>query len=809
MGMTAFVIEGLIKLNDSGFKKSLSDAENNAKSWGEKLSGVGEKVGHGLAVAGKAAAAAAGAAAVAIGKLSMDAVNAYSEYEQLVGGVETLFGTSAKNLKEYFNQVGIDGSSSAKEVSAAMDKYNSLVQAEQTVMDNAHKAFVTAGMDANTYMQTVTSFSASLLQGLGGDTLKAAQVSDMAIQDMSDNANKMGSDMQSIQNAYQGFAKQNYTMLDNLKLGYGGTKQEMQRLLKDAQKLTGVKYDINNLADVYAAIHAIQEEMGITGTTAEEAASTIQGSTSMMKAAWMNLKIAMVDPNGNIGQAIKDMTDSIKIAAKNWIPAIKQALTGIGEVITELAPVLSAELPGLINELLPGILQGAVTLVTALAQGIIDNIGLIIDAASQILDGLIDAFKNSDSPVLQTLGKALEGIKAVITWIISAFEDFDGAVQTLEESDNPVLQTLGGALKTVKEAIASIAYFFNNFDTIVKNLQESDNPVLSTIGGILDTIKGVIEAIITAFESGFGAAVKKLEESDNPVLSAIGTALDTVKQAIASIAYFFNNFDTVVKNLEQSDNPVLQTIGGILETMKGVIDAIITAFSSGFQEAISKLEESDNPVLQAIGESLEAIKGVIDTIKTFFESGFAAAKAKLQQSNNPVLQALASSMQTVENVINAVSTAIEAVIGWLDKLFGYNGKVVNVGVKIFTGENGEAPHSTEEVIANGAEWVSHATTNPLSALVGLFQAKGDWIVPYDNYPSLLHKDEMVLTASQARRYRDGEGGEYNLEALTEAVSAGIRMGMAGAQVNSYLDGKAVTDEVSRILGANLSARRFA
>src|SRR5574344_992703 len=243
---------------------------------------IGSKLKGGLATAAKvgaAAVAAAGTAMVAIGK---QAIEQYAEYEQLVGGVETLF-----------------------------------KQSSDTVMGYAENAYKTAGLSANEYMSTVTSFSASLLQSLNNDTAKSAEVADMAITDMSDNANKMGTDMSMIQSAYQGFAKQNYTMLDNLKLGYGGTKTEMERLLADASKLSGVEYNIDNLNDVYEAIHVVQTELGVTGTTAKEASTTIQGSVNSMKSAWTNLVTGIADDNADFDALITNFVDSIMTMADN------------------------------------------------------------------------------------------------------------------------------------------------------------------------------------------------------------------------------------------------------------------------------------------------------------------------------------------------------------------------------------------------------------------------------------------------------------------------------------------------------------
>ena len=292
--------------------------EDSASGPIKKLSGA---VGNGLKTAAKIGTAAIAATAAAVATLAKQAVTAYADYEQLVGGVETLF----SNLE-------------------------GTVSAAPEVLANAERAYRTAGLSANEYMETVTGFSAALIAGLEGDYSRAAEISDMAITDMADNANKMGTSMESIQAAYQGFAKQNYTMLDNLKLGYGGTRSEMERLLSDAEAFSGVHYDISNLADVYEAIHVIQTEMGIAGTTAQEASTTISGSLSMVKAAWRNLLAGLGREDVDMDQLIGELVDSALTAFNNLLPVIGRALKGIGELIVGIAPVIVKELPGLIAQ---------------------------------------------------------------------------------------------------------------------------------------------------------------------------------------------------------------------------------------------------------------------------------------------------------------------------------------------------------------------------------------------------------------------------------------------------------------------------
>ena len=314
--MNVFDLFAKITLDDEEYKQKLGEAKKDTSAFSDKLKS-------GLATAANVTAkgmAVAGAAAVAVGKAALEG---YSEYEQLVGGVDTLFKESSAKVQQY-----------------------------------AEDAYKTAGMSANEYMTTVTSFSASLLQSLGGDTAAAADYADQAIIDMADNANKMGSSMESIQNAYQGFAKQNYTMLDNLKLGYGGTKEEMERLIADANRVkeaNGEMADlsIDSFADVTEAIHIIQEEMGIAGATAAEAEETISGSAASTKAAWTNLVTGMADENANVDELLNKFLDSLKTTGKNVLPIVKNILVSLGKTIEERGPEMVADGALLLAKLAP------------------------------------------------------------------------------------------------------------------------------------------------------------------------------------------------------------------------------------------------------------------------------------------------------------------------------------------------------------------------------------------------------------------------------------------------------------------------
>lgn len=327
----------------------MREGSENALSFGDVLKA---NVASDFIVSGiKAMASAIKEATAALVDLGKQSIMGFAEQEQLIGGVDTLFKESSAQVQQYAND-----------------------------------AYKTAGLSANQYMETVTSFSASLLQSLGGDTAAAAQKADQAITDMSDNANKLGTDMQSIQDAYQGFAKQNYTMLDNLKLGYGGTKQEMERLLADAEKFSGIKYDISSYADIVDAIHVVQTEMGITGTTAKEASTTIQGSANAMKSAWSNLITGMSNENLDLDKLLQNVIDSVNTFADNLLPRLQVMLPRFAEGVTQLVNGLVPYVGPALELLLPSLVQG----IGSLASGIVQALPAAAEAISAVVPMLVE-----------------------------------------------------------------------------------------------------------------------------------------------------------------------------------------------------------------------------------------------------------------------------------------------------------------------------------------------------------------------------------------------------------------------------------
>lgn len=378
------------------------EAVNNEMKNTSVVSQFGSALKSGLAVAAKAAAAATAAAAGAVIALTKSAVENYGKYEQLVGGVETLFKDSAGTVEEY-----------------------------------AKNAYQTAGLSANEYMETVTSFSASLLQSMGNDTAAAAEKADRAITDMSDNANKMGTDMQSIQNAYQGFAKQNYTMLDNLKLGYGGTKEEMQRLIDDANALNAAQgnytnYTIESYADIVDAIHTVQTEMGITGTTALEASTTIEGSIGAMKAAYANFVTGLGNDNADISELSSQLIQSVGTVAENVLPVVETVLKNIAVAVQKDGPEMIQKFVSYAIEKLPEVISLGLQMVISLVKGIAQNIPQLVTSVLNMMATIVKTIWESLPDIIE-VGKNIvrglwEGIKAMASWIGEKISGFVGGL---------------------------------------------------------------------------------------------------------------------------------------------------------------------------------------------------------------------------------------------------------------------------------------------------------------------------------------------------------------------------------------------
>ena len=460
----AELFKGLKNVAGVTFDKVTGGIKNIATQAGKATAAVGKGLAKGIGIG-------IGAAATAVGGLVTKSTQAYADFEQLTGGVETLFKHAAPNVMKYAND-----------------------------------AYKTAGMTANEYMDTVTSFSASLLQSVGGDTGKAASLADKAIRDMADNANKMGSDLESLSTAYQGFAKGQYQLLDNLKLGYGGTKDEMARLIKDAAKLDK-SVDANSMSygNIVKAIHAVQNEMGITGTTAKEAEQTISGSLAGMKSAWGNLLTSLVQGGASFDQCVGNLVESAKTFAKNVIPVAKSALSGLVTLIDELAPVIIAELPALISDLLPPVMNAGMQLVQVLLDTIGNNTEMISGMAVQLITSFAEFIFANLPQIINT------GIQLIVSLVQGLTQQLPALIPVAIQAIVQIISGLGAGLPQLVAFLPEIA------NAIIDGLSQID---LLQIGK--DLMQGFIDGIGSMIGSVGKAATNIAKAAGNAIKDFLG-----------------------------------------------------------------------------------------------------------------------------------------------------------------------------------------------------------------------------------------------------------------------------------------------
>lgn len=823
--MDVFDLYAKIGLDKSEYESGLKDAKGS-------MSTFAENVGKGLKTVAKVGAAAVTAAAGGVAALTKMGVEGYAQYEQLVGGVETLFKSS-----------------------------------QNVVMQYAENAYKTAGMSANEYMETVTSFSASLIQSLDGDTAKAAEVGNMAITDMSDNANKMGTSMEMIQNAYNGFAKQNYTMLDNLKLGYGGTKEEMQRLIDDANRVkeaNGEMADlsIDSFADVAEAIHIIQGEMGITGTTAREAATTIEGSLSMMKGAWQNLVVGMADENANMGELIDNLVESTTMALGNLMPRIEQTLAGIGQLVEGLAPVIGNALPGLVSSVLPPLLNAAIGLVNSVISaipGLVDM--LVTSVVPQLISGSVTAF-NALVAMLPTLVESLVSalpvlipqlVSGIVSMIVTLCTQFSSIIQPIIDHLPDIIISICDAILTnlpllIQGVLSLILGLVSALPDLVVALCDALPMIVDMVcQALIDNLPLLISATIQIV----GALISELPTIIMALVNAIPGILQSVWNAIteffAPLAEWFNTnvvqpvseffaglwqgicdgvtaawdwivgiFSTVGSWIY--DNviaPVAQFFtdlwNGIVNAWHTVIDPwieIVKRLASMFYDSVIKpvadfFVNLWNGIKEGATSAWEKIKGVFSVVANWFNSTIITPVKNLFTGMWDGLK------NGAKNAWNGITSVFSNVTNWFkDKFTQAWTAVKNVfstGGKVFDGIK-EGIVSVFKTVVNAIiGGINKVIAVPFNAINNILQRiknieivgiqPFNWVttfsvpqipklstglnfVPYDEYPAFLHRGEAVLTAAQAQSWRNGQGQPANgqmmavLVAILDAITGG-------------------------------------
>ena len=776
-----------MNLNASGFARgiksvigsvknmneSMKDATNTASKMSSVMKGIGSsaiKVGKGLAVAGAAAA-------TAVTALVSKSVGAFADYEQLTGGVETLFGAGGRSVEEYAQSVG-------KSVSDVQGKYDSLMSAQNVVLENANKAYMTAGMSANEYMDTVTGFSASLISSLGGDTNKAADYANSALVDMSDNANKMGTDMESIKNAYQGFAKQNYTMLDNLKLGYGGTQAEMKRLLSDAQKITGQKYDISSFADITQAIHAIQTQMDITGTTAKEASTTISGSWGSLKAAFQNVLVGLTTGGDMFDQSLDALINTAVTFGQNIIPAIKGALSGIGYLIEGLAPVIGETIPPLINDLAPTLANSAVSLISSLVNGLTQNatqfseclsnmiivavagistvVPQLLDAASKIVSNLMQGLTNSMPQIVNGAVTLIEGLVNGLVNNIPLL--IMGAVQLVASLANGLIANLPRIIDAGVNLITGIVSA--SYSMMPQIIQNGMQLVVNLAVGLVRAIPQLIAAlprITGAIVKGFKSVnwfdlglqlIKSIWEG----IKSIGSEMwNGVKEKTSELWGGVKN--VVSEKLNNIKSAYDAHGGGLKGATFAAIEGVKEYYRTGY-DAINQLTGGKlGEVVNAVGEKMEVVKGK-------FSEAFGNVK-------NTV-------MTIFENIKNGITEKISAAVNKVKEIFGsIADKVSEVWGKI------KGIIKAPKIVQKGTVSIAGVST-PIPKLGLEWNAKGG-----------------IMTRPTAFGYANGKvqmGGEAGAEAILPLRTFWNNLSQYIAESNK--GGNTITNEIKIVINAD-------
>ena len=776
-----------MNLNASGFARgiksvissvknmneSMKDATNSASKMSSVMKGIGssaKKVGKGLAVAGAAAA-------TAVTALVSKSVGAFSDYEQLTGGVETLFGSGGRSVEEYAQSVG-------KSVSDIQGKYDSLMSAQNVVLENANKAYMTAGMSANEYMDTVTGFSASLISSLGGDTNKAADYANSALVDMSDNANKMGTDMESIKNAYQGFAKQNYTMLDNLKLGYGGTQEEMKRLLSDAEKLTGQRYDISSFADITQAIHAIQTQMDITGTTAKEASTTISGSWGSLKAAFQNVLVGLTTGGDMFDQSLDALINTAVTFGQNIIPAIKGALSGIGYLIEGLAPVIGETIPPLINDLAPTLANSAVSLISSLVNGLTQNatqfseclsnmiivavagissvVPQLLDAASKIVSNLMQGLTNSMPQIVNGAVTLIEGLVDGLVDNVPLL--VMGAVQLVASLANGLIANLPRIIDAGLNLITGIVSA--SYSMMPQIIQNGMQLVVNLAVGLVRAIPQLIAAlpritgaIVKEFKSvnWFDLGLQLIKSIWEGIKSIGSEMWNGVKEKTSELWGGVKN--VVSEKLNNIKSAYDAHGGGLKGATFAAIEGVKEYYRTGY-DAINQLTGGKlGEVVNAVGEKMEVVKGK-------FSEAFGNVK-------NTV-------MTIFENIKNGITEKISAAVNKVKEIFGsIADKVSEVWGKI------KGIIKAPKIVQKGTVSIAGVST-PIPKLGLEWNAKGG-----------------IMTRPTAFGYANGKvqmGGEAGAEAILPLRTFWNNLSQYIAESNK--GGNTITNEIKIVINAD-------
>ncbi len=588
MGGELFTLFAKLTLDTGEFDKNIDQSKEKGSTFGDMLKA--DLVGRGISAAVDGFKNLVGA----VKDFTSNAVNAYGNVEQLRGGIETLFGDSA-----------------------------------QKVMADADQAFKTAGMNAADYMETSIQSAASLINSLGGDQAKAADLMNMSITDMADNVNKMGTSMEGVQNAYRGFSRGNFTMLDNLALGFAGTKEGMQELLDKAEEISGIEYDISSYADIVEAIHVVQDEMGITGTTAREASETIQGSVGAMKSAWDNLVAGIADPDANMGELVTNLVDTSKTAIGNLVPAIGRTFSGIGVAIKQIAPVLMEEAPKIFSDLAPDLAEAALAMVEYVVDMLTENAGTFLDAGiewvTQLGEGLIEgipAFLEQALPIIENLSEMLrEGAGNLV----------DVGIEFILNLAQGIMDSLPMLLEQLPQIVINVAGVIN--DNAPKLIAGGIKLIQMLITGIINAVPSLIANFPQIFEAVLAvwSALNWLDLGKSVInfikngITALQTQVpNTIRDIGKKAAEFFKNVDWAHAG-SQAINFIKNAIMGLFSLIPNALTSIGNAAVSAFK-GINWWDLGANIIRGIVNGISSNVGAIVDAAKNAAKAAFDAAK---------------------------------------------------------------------------------------------------------------------------------------------------------------------------------------
>lgn len=651
--MNLFDLFATLSLDSSEYEKGLDGAERSASTLGSKIGGA-------VSTIAKVSAAALGVAATGVTAITKSAVGSYSNYQQLVGGVETLFGDFAS-----------------------------------VVLEDADQAFKTAGMSANQYMETTIQSAAAMINSLDGDQAKAAELMSMSITDMADNVNKMGTTMEAVQNAYRGFSRGNFTMLDNLALGFAGTKEGMQQLLDKAHEISGIEYDISSYSDMVEAIHVVQTEMGITGTTSKEAADTISGSAASVGAAWKNLVTNLAVEGADMEGLINALMSAIETTLNNIIPTIERVLKNLGSTVQKFAPTLVNAFVGLLSSSLPNIVKIAQGLLTALSQALVSNADLLIQTGFDIMLMLMDSILQGGNDLSGMVGSLIESIG---TWIY--------------EYSSVIVDDIVGIILLIAQTIVdNVPVFAENIALVITELAEVlTNP---------DNAAALLMAALTIIQT--------IAQS---MLDNVGTLIDSVLVVIDNIiAFIVENLpafmDTAVQIIMALVDGFIKALPSLLDYLPKIIDSIVTTLLT----MIDKIVETGVTLLTALLQRLPYILSVIaakmpeiitsivnaltDLIPTIISTGVVLLTALVE--NMPEI------LRTIADHLPDIITSI------VDGLTDMLPTIVQAGVDLFVALIHNLPEIITEIVNALPEIISAIVSGIIGAIPELWQAGKDLI----------------------------------------------------------------------------------